>query len=101
MLTRREWLAAAAATAAPMPELCTRSAVELAALLRANKASAREVLDAHLKRIEDTTLYKRRNEVERLFRPLKGFRRIFSRSEELDVMFLGFVHFTLIADALR
>jgi len=56
MLTRREWLAAsaaAAATAAPMPELCTRSAAELAALLRAKKASAREVLDAHLKRIED------------------------------------------------
>ena len=55
MLTRREWLAASAvaATAAPIPELCTRSAVELAALLRAKKVSAREVLDAHLKRIED------------------------------------------------
>ena len=49
----------------------------------------------------DRALYKRRNEVERLFRRLKGFRRIFSRSEKLDVMFLGFVHFTLIADALR
>ncbi len=49
----------------------------------------------------DRALYKRRNEVERLFRRLKGFRRIFSRFEKLDVMFLGFVHFTLIADALR
>src|SRR5260370_39453244 len=49
----------------------------------------------------DRALYKKRNEVERLFRRLKGFRRIFSRFEKLDVMFLGFVHFTLIADALR
>lgn len=29
----------------------------------------------------DRELYKRRNEVERLFRRLKGFRRIFSRFE--------------------
>jgi transposase len=49
----------------------------------------------------DRALYKKRNEVERLFRRLKGYRRIFSRFEKLDVMFLGFVHFTLIADALR
>lgn len=49
----------------------------------------------------DRALYKRRNEVERLFRRLKGFRRIFSRFEKLHVLFLGFVHFALIADALR
>ena len=49
----------------------------------------------------DRELYKRRNEVERLFRRLKGFRRIFSRFEKLDVMFLGFVVFVLIIDALR
>ena len=49
----------------------------------------------------DKELYKRRNEVERLFRRLKGFRRIFSRFEKLDVMFLGFVVFVLIIDALR
>ena len=30
--------------------------------------------------------YKRRNEIERLFRRLKGFRRIFSRFDKLDVM---------------
>jgi hypothetical protein len=36
-----------------------------------------------------------------LFRRLKGLRRIFSRFEKLDVMFLGFVSFTLIAKALR
>jgi transposase len=46
-------------------------------------------------------MYKRRNEVERLFRRLKGFRRIFSRFEKLDVMFLGFITFALIAEALR
>ncbi len=43
---------------------------------------------------------KRRNEIERLFRRLKGFRRIFSRFEKLDVIFLGFVVFVLIVDAL-
>ena len=46
-------------------------------------------------------MYKRRNEVERLFRRLKGFRRIFSRFEKLDVMFIAFIHFALIADGLR
>ena len=46
-------------------------------------------------------LYKRRNEIERLFRRLKGFRRIFSRFERLDTLFLGFTHFALIYDALR
>ena len=46
-------------------------------------------------------IYKRRNEIERLFRRLKGFRRIFSRFEKLDVMFTGFIHFALIVDALR
>jgi transposase len=46
-------------------------------------------------------MYKRRNEVERLFRRLKGYRRIFSRFEKLDVMFLAFTCFALIADGLR
>jgi transposase len=46
-------------------------------------------------------LYKRRNEIERLFRRLKGFRRIFSRFEKLDVVFLGFLYFALIVEALR
>ena len=48
----------------------------------------------------DRELYKRRNEVERLFRRLKGYRRIFSRFEKLDVIYLGFVTFVLIVDAL-
>jgi transposase len=45
-------------------------------------------------------MYKRRNEIERLFRRLKGFRRIFSRFEKLDVMFLAFINFPLIVDGL-
>jgi transposase len=49
----------------------------------------------------DHEMHKRRNEVERLFRRLKGFRRIFSRFEKLDVMFVGFTSFALIADGLR
>ncbi len=49
----------------------------------------------------DAEMYKRRNEVERLFRRLKGYRRIFSRFEKLDVMFLGFLVFVLIVDGLR
>jgi transposase len=46
-------------------------------------------------------MYKHRNEVERLFRRLKGYRRIFSRFEKLDLMFLGFIRFVLVADGLR
>jgi len=46
----------------------------------------------------DREMYKRRNEVERLFRRLKGFRRIFSRFDKLDRMFVGFISFALIAD---
>jgi transposase len=49
----------------------------------------------------DRAMYKRRNEIERLFRRLKGFRRIFSRFEKLDVMFIAFINFALIVEALR
>ena len=49
----------------------------------------------------DRALYRKRNEVERLFRRLKGFRRVFSRFDKLDVMFTGFIHFALIVDILR
>ncbi|AUI99759.1 hypothetical protein BVV19_08385 [Xanthomonas oryzae pv. oryzae] len=49
----------------------------------------------------DQQMYKRRNEVERLFRRLKGYRRIFTRFEKLDVMFLGFLSFVLTVDVLR
>ena len=46
-------------------------------------------------------MYCKRNEVERLFRRLKGFRRVFSRFDKLDVMFMAFIHFALIFEALR
>jgi transposase len=49
----------------------------------------------------DRALYRRRNEIERLFRRLKGFRRIFSRFDKLDVMFTAFIHFALIVEAMR
>jgi len=49
----------------------------------------------------DRELYKKRNEVERLFRRLKGFQRIFSRFEKLDVVFLAFIYFAFIVEALR
>ncbi len=48
----------------------------------------------------DREMYQRRNEIERLFRRLKGFRRIFSRFDKLDVLFLGFISFAFIIDAL-
>ena len=48
----------------------------------------------------DKEMYKRRNEVERLFRRLKGFRRIFSRFDKLDVIFRFFISFSLIVDRL-
>lgn len=49
----------------------------------------------------DRTIYKRRNEVERLFRRLKGYRRIFSRLEKLDVMYRAFLNFALIVDMIK
>ena len=49
----------------------------------------------------DRAMYKRRNERERLFRRLKGFRRLFSRFEKRDVMFVAFINFALIVDGLH
>ena len=46
----------------------------------------------------DKQMYKKRNEVERLFRRLKRFRRIFTRFDKLDVLFIFFIHFALIVD---
>ena len=44
----------------------------------------------------DKELYKQRNIVERFFRRIKGFRRIFTRYEKLDVVFISLVFFALI-----
>jgi transposase len=48
-------------------------------------------------------MYKKRNEVERLFRRLKGFRRVAlcSRYDKLDVMFMSFVVFALVVIGLK
>ena len=48
----------------------------------------------------DKQLYKQRNQVERLFRRLKRFRRIFTRYVKLDTIFLAFLYFALVVDAL-
>jgi transposase len=46
-------------------------------------------------------MYKQRNEVERLFRRLKGFRRIFSRFDKLDVVFTFFIFVALFIESLK
>lgn len=45
--------------------------------------------------------HRHRNAIERLFRRLKGFRRIFSRFDKLDIMFMAFLCFALVIEALR
>jgi transposase len=50
---------------------------------------------------DDRALYTRRHEIERLFRRLKGVRRLFSRCENLDVMFVAFINFAVIVEGLR
>ena len=56
----------------------------------------------------DEELYKRRNdedppwrEVERLFRRMKVFHRIFTRYDKLDELYIGFILFGTIFDVLR
>ena len=49
----------------------------------------------------DKALYRRRNEVERLFRRLKAWRRVFTRYDKTDVMFAAFITAALITGALR
>ncbi len=45
-------------------------------------------------------LYRMRNQVERLFRKIKEFRRIFTRYDKLDSMYLFFVFFALVFKAI-
>ena len=49
----------------------------------------------------DPHIYKRRNEIERLFRRLKAYRRIFVRYDKLDITFLAFITLALIHDWLK
>lgn len=48
----------------------------------------------------DKEIYKKRNEIERLFRRIKAFRRVFTRYDKLDVMFAAFITFTMIIKSL-
>ena len=48
----------------------------------------------------DRELYKERNIVERLFSRLKRFRRLATRCDKLDALFLGFIRLALIFDNL-
>ena len=49
----------------------------------------------------DKELYRQRNGVERLFGRLKRFRRIFTRYDKLDFMYLGFVLLACIFELLH
>jgi len=49
----------------------------------------------------DKELYKLRNEIERLFRLIQGFRRIFCRYDKLDTMYIGFIQLALVFVSIR
>ena len=49
----------------------------------------------------DKELYKLRNEIERLFRLIQGFRRVFCRFDKLDIMYIGFIQLALVYVAIR
>jgi len=49
----------------------------------------------------DKELYKMRNEVERLFRLIQGFRRVFCRFDKLDIMYAAFIHLALIYVSIK
>jgi hypothetical protein len=45
-------------------------------------------------------LYQHRIDIEPLFRSLKGSRWNFSRFDKLDLVFIAFIYFALIVEAL-
>ena len=49
----------------------------------------------------DKETYKKRNVVERLFRRIKGFRRVCTRYDKTDVMFMAFVQFAFVVIWMR
>ena len=49
----------------------------------------------------DEKIYRKRNEIERLFHHLKNFRRIATRYDKLDIVFRSFVAFGLVMLSLR
>lgn len=48
----------------------------------------------------DKELYKRRNEVERFFLRLKRFRKVFTRYDKLDTIYISVVQLAMIFDAI-
>ena len=48
----------------------------------------------------DKELYKRRNEIERYFLRLKRFRKVFTRYDKLDVVYIGIIIFAMMFDAI-
>jgi transposase len=49
----------------------------------------------------DEELYKRRNEVERVFRRIKHYRKVFTRYDKLDVIYLAVVMLAFVAIHLK
>ena len=48
----------------------------------------------------DKEIYKRRNEVERYFLRLKRFRKVFTRYDKLDVIYIAIITMAMIFDAI-
>ena len=48
----------------------------------------------------DSELYKQRNKVERIFLRLKRFRRVFTRYDKLDLIYISFIFLAFIFDSL-
>lgn len=49
----------------------------------------------------DKILYRKRNQIERLFHRLKNFRRVATRYDKLDITYSAFISFALIMPAFR
>ena len=49
----------------------------------------------------DKELYKLRNETERLFRLIQGFRRVFCRFDKLGIMYSGFIMLALVFISIK
>ena len=48
----------------------------------------------------DKELYKRRNEIERYFRRMKRFRKVFTRYDKLNIVFLAAISLAMVLDAI-
>ena len=46
----------------------------------------------------DKEMYKNRNEVERFFLRIKRFRKVYTRYDKLDIIFIGFITIAMIFD---